>query len=134
LLGAQGVNGAQVLAERLTIEKEEGGESLSPGRDGNPLFHSQTGEEGFAPGCAYIGAVAFVVEQDGVSDPVHVSVLGADGIVFEAQRILNLVLQFLGFWFHHNSRVTIRRRLCVERSRAVDRVMIHLPTCNPGGG
>jgi len=62
---------------------------------------------------------AFVVEQNGVSDSVHVSVFGVDGIVFEAQRIPDLVWQFLGFWFHHNSRVTIRRRLCAERSRAV---------------
>jgi hypothetical protein len=47
--------------------------------------------EGFNPGCADVGGVAFVVELDGASDTVHVSFLGADGIVFEAQRIPDLV-------------------------------------------
>jgi hypothetical protein len=55
------------------------------------FFHSQVGEEGFDLGCVHLGGVAFVVEEDVASDPVHVRVLGADGIVFEAQRITDLI-------------------------------------------
>jgi len=50
---------------------------------------------------------------------VRISVPGVDGIVFGKQRIADLVWQFPGFWFHHNSRVTIRWQLCAERSIAV---------------
>ena len=35
-------------------------------------FHSQAGKAGVAPGCARVGEVAFVGEQDGASDSVHV--------------------------------------------------------------
>jgi hypothetical protein len=66
---------------------QRGGEVLIPGRGSDVLMHSQASVEGFNPGCADVGGVAFVVELDGASDTVHVSFLGADGIVFEAQRI-----------------------------------------------
>ena len=39
---------------------------------------------------------AFGVEQNGVSDPAHVSVPGADGTVFETQRIADWSGSFLG--------------------------------------
>jgi hypothetical protein len=70
---------------------QRGGEGLILGRGGDVLMHSQASAEGFNPGCAHVGGVAFVVELDGASDPVHVSILDADGIVFEAQRIPDLV-------------------------------------------
>jgi len=51
---------------------------------------------------------AFVVEQNGVSDSVHVSVFGVDGIVFEAQRIPDLVLAPSQFSCY-NEEVVVRR-------------------------
>jgi hypothetical protein len=61
-LSAQGVNGAQLLAEHLVVEEEEDGEDLILGRGSDMFFHSQVGEEGFDLGCAHLGGVAFVVE------------------------------------------------------------------------
>jgi len=99
-LGAQGVNRSQVLVERLAGEKEEGGTSLILGRGSDPLVACQGGEERFDVGDAHVPGVAFVVEQDEAFDPVDVGLFSADGGVFEAQRIPDLVQQFPGFWFH----------------------------------
>ena len=57
-------------------------------------FHSQAGKAGVAPGCARVGEVAFVGEQDGASDSVHVSVPGALGILLEAQHLAYPVGEF----------------------------------------
>ena len=46
------------------------------------------------------GGVAFVVEQDEPFDPVDVGLFSANGGLFDAQRIPDLVQQFPGFWFH----------------------------------
>jgi len=98
--GAQGINRSQVLVERLAVEKEEGGKDLILGRGGDPLVSCQAGEERFDFGDAHVPGVAFVVEQDEPFDPVDRGLFSADGGVFEAQRIPDLVQQFPGFWFH----------------------------------
>ena len=99
-LGAQGINRSQVLVERLAVEKEKGGKSLIMGRGGDPLVSCQVGEKRFDFGDAHVPGVAFVVEEDEAFDPVDVGLFSADGGVFDAQRIPDLVQQFPGFWFH----------------------------------
>jgi len=82
------------------VNRYEGGTGLILGRGGDPLVYCQVGEKRFNFGDAHVPGVAFVVEEDEAFDPVDVGLFSADGVVFEAQRIPDLVQQFPGFWFH----------------------------------
>jgi len=62
-------------------------------------------EEGFDFGCGHGGGVAEFVEADEACDPVDVGLFGADGVVFEAQRIADLIEQFPGCWLWFHRRV-----------------------------
>lgn len=105
LLGVQGVNRAQVLFQHLAVEEQKGAEGLILGGGGDILFDRQMGEERFDFGRPHLVRVAFAMEQDKAPDPVHVGVFGADGVVFKAQGIADLVEKFLGSWFHWCSSV-----------------------------
>jgi hypothetical protein len=54
------------------------------------------GEERLHLGAAHVLRMALGVEQDEARDPIHIGLLGAVGIVLEAQRVANLIEQFLG--------------------------------------
>lgn len=45
--------------------------------------------------CAHLGRMAFVLKEDETRDPVHVSLLGAVGIVFGAYSVAHLIEEFL---------------------------------------
>jgi hypothetical protein len=63
-LGAQGVNGTQVLVQHLAVEEEQRAEGLVLGRGGNVFFHCQVGQKGLDFRCAHFGRVAHIVEVD----------------------------------------------------------------------
>jgi hypothetical protein len=44
--------------------------------------------------------VALVVKQDETSNPIDISLFGAEGIVFEAEAVAHLVKQFGWILFH----------------------------------
>ncbi len=56
------------------------------------LFDGEADEEGFDLGRAHLVGGTLLVEQDIASDPIHVSVFGTDGVVFEADGIADLYL------------------------------------------
>ncbi len=66
------------------------------------------GEEGFNFGATHVLGMALVVKQNMARDPVDVSFLGADGIVFEAYGIADLIEEFLGSRLH---RFSLRKHL-----------------------
>jgi hypothetical protein len=54
------------------------------------------GQECLYFGGAHFGRVAHVVEKDVAFDPANVGLLGANGLVLEADGVADLVQQFLG--------------------------------------
>jgi len=62
------------------------------------FIDGEVGEEGFDFGAAHFVGVALVVEQDEASDPIHVSVFGADGVVFEAQGVADTSTSSVQAW------------------------------------
>lgn len=82
LLGAQGVNGSQVLVKHLAVEEEEGAERLILGGGGDVLRHRQVGQEGLDFRSAHLGGMALVLEEDIAPDPIDVGFFRANGIVF----------------------------------------------------
>ena len=94
LLGAQGVNGAQLLVKHFFVEKEQCAEGLVLGGGGDIAFHGQVGEKGLDFWGAHLGGVADIVEVDVALDPIDIGFFGADGVVFEADGISHLVEQF----------------------------------------
>ncbi|MBU0493635.1 MAG: hypothetical protein KKB13_17455 [Chloroflexi bacterium] len=100
-LGAQGVDGAvEFLVQHLSIEEQDGTVGLILGGRGHVSVHGQVGEEGCDLGVAHLIGVALVVKEDKAADPVHVGLFGADGIVFEADGVADLVEEFPGFLGH----------------------------------
>jgi len=82
------------------VNRYDGGTGLILGSGGDPLVYCQGGAERFDVRDAHVPGVAFVVEEDEAFDPVDIGLFSADGGVFEAQRIPDLVQRFRGFWFH----------------------------------
>lgn len=74
-------DGLDFLVEDFAVEEEDGAEGLVLG--GDISFRGEVDQEGLDFGCAHLGGVALVVEEDETPDPVDVSVPGADGIVLE---------------------------------------------------
>jgi hypothetical protein len=58
------------------------------------------GEEGCNFCSAHLSRMPFVVEQDKTPDPVHIRVLGTDGVVFAVQGVTDLIEELFGSWFH----------------------------------
>jgi len=59
------------------------------------------GEEGLNFRNAHVFGVAFALEDDVAFDPVFVGLLGAVGVVFEADGIGDLVEEFAGCFLLH---------------------------------
>jgi hypothetical protein len=57
---------------------------------------TQVGEKGFDLGSAHFGRVMYAVEMDEASDPADVGLLDVIGVVFETDRITNLIQQPFG--------------------------------------
>jgi hypothetical protein len=81
------VHRTQLLVEHLAIEEKEGAEGLVLCRGGDVFLDSQVGEKGLDLRSAHLGRVTHVVEIDVALDPADVGLLGAIGIVFEADGI-----------------------------------------------
>jgi hypothetical protein len=74
-----------------TIQKQQGAEGLILGGGSDVLVHGQMGQNGFDFLASHLLGVAFVVEQNVAFDPVYISLLGANGIVFEPDDVTNLI-------------------------------------------
>jgi hypothetical protein len=97
----QGVKRTRIPTEHLPIEEQEGPESLVLSGGGDMFLDGQVGEKGFDLGSAHFGRVTHVVEVDVALDPADVGLLRAIGIVFETDRITDLIQQLLGAMFFH---------------------------------
>ena len=92
--GGREDDGIQVFVEDFAVEEKESAESLilRGGRDISLL--GEVGQEGLDFGGAQFGGVTLVVEKDKAADPIHVSFLGAIGVMLDAQGITYLIEQF----------------------------------------
>ena len=94
--------------KHLTVEEEDGAESLILGGGGHVALYGQVGEKGFDPSTgsgqrfrrAHILGMAFVMEKDVALDPVRVGLFGADGIVLEADDVAYTIQEFFWALFH----------------------------------
>jgi len=77
--------------EHLAIEEEKGAEGLVLGGGGDVFLDGQVGEKGFDLGSAHVGRVTHAVEVDIAFDLADVGLLGAIGVVFEADGIADLI-------------------------------------------
>ena len=95
-MAAHGVDGVvQLLAEDLAIEEEQRAEGLVLRGGGDVALDGQVGEERLDLRAAHIFGVALAVEQDEAPDPIDVGLLGADGVVLDANRVAHLIEQLL---------------------------------------
>jgi hypothetical protein len=93
--GAHSLDGlGDFSPEDLAIEEEDGLEGLILGRGSDIFVDSQVGEEGFDFLGAHFLGVAFAVEEDKAADPIHIGLLGAVGIMLEAQHLAYSVQEF----------------------------------------
>jgi hypothetical protein len=96
-LCVQGVDGSQVLFQYLAVEEQQGAEGLTSagsvqrvlGGGSDISLHGQVGEKGLHFQCAHLGRMAHVMEVDVAFDPVEVGLLGADGVVSQADGVAN---------------------------------------------
>jgi len=73
--------------EHLAIEEEKGAEGLVLCRSSDIFLDGEVGEKGLDLGSAHFRRVTHAVEIDVALDLADVSLLGAVGIVFEADGI-----------------------------------------------
>jgi len=98
----------QVLAQHLAVQEQEGAEGLVLRRSGGVLVHGQVSEEGLDFRHSHFLRMAFAVEQDEAGGPAGVGLLGADGVVLEADGVTDtstelsagLVEEIPGALFH----------------------------------
>jgi hypothetical protein len=91
LLGADHVfEPAQLDAQHLAVEKEQGAEGLVLRRGAGVALHREGGEEVGHLLFAHLPRVALVVEEDVAPDPVAVRLLGAAAQVADADRLVEL--------------------------------------------
>jgi len=94
---ADGVEGeVEVDTEDLAVEEEDGAERLVLSGCGDAPFDGEVGEEGLDLGGTHLAGVAFVVEEDEPFDPGDVGLFGADGVVFTADRVSDLIEEAFG--------------------------------------
>jgi hypothetical protein len=75
-LGSDGVDAAaEVLAEDLLIQKEQGSEGLVLGGGGDVVHDSEVAQEGFGFGNAHVLGMTLVVKQYVTSDPLNTGFL-----------------------------------------------------------
>ena len=101
----------------MTVEEKKCAEGLVLGGGGHVALHGQMGEEGFHLCGAHVLGVALVVEKDVAFDPVDVGLLGADGVVLQADDVANLIEQFLGTLFHFEA--SFRKFVLAWKGKAV---------------
>ena len=77
--------------EHLLEEKEERAQSLVLGGRGDVSLHRQISKEGSDLLLAHFVGVAFMMEEDEAADPIDVSLLGADAVMFDPQMPANAV-------------------------------------------
>ena len=91
-VGVQGVNGTlQFFVQHFAVEEQQGAEGLLLRGSGHIFVHGQVGEKGFDFGGAHVVGMALVMEQDETCDPADVGLLGADGVVLEAQGVADMI-------------------------------------------
>ena len=78
---------SQLLMQDVAVEEEERGEGLVWGGGGDMPCGRQVGEKGRHLGAAELTRMAMAVVVNEALDPVQGGLLGADGIVFAADRI-----------------------------------------------
>lgn len=82
--------------EDFAIEEEDSREGPILGGGGDISILSQVSKKAADFGGAHIGGMVFMVKEDKVTHPIHISFLGAAGIVFETEDFTNLVQELLG--------------------------------------
>jgi len=90
------------LLQDVTVQEQQGVESLVLDGGRNVAILRQVGKKGFDLRCAHLGGVAAetlfrFMEEDIALRPMDIGFLGGIGIVFEADGVAQLVEQFLGF-------------------------------------
>ena len=79
--------------EYLPIEEEQGAERLVLRGGSNAFLYGQVGEESLDLGSAQVFGITFAVEQKVAFDPLDVGLLSIIGVVFEPERIPDLIQQ-----------------------------------------
>jgi hypothetical protein len=83
-LGPDGVDAAaEVLAEDLLIQKEEGAEGLVLGGGGDVVHDGEVAQEGFDFGNAHVLGMTLVMKQNVTSYPLNIGFFCTIGVVFE---------------------------------------------------
>jgi hypothetical protein len=77
----------------VAIEEEERGEGLILGGGGDMPFGRQVREKGRHLGAAELTRMAMAMVVYEALDPVQVGLLGAEGIMFHAQRLARLIAE-----------------------------------------
>ena len=117
LLRADGVEiqGIKFLAQHFAVEEQQRAERLSLRRSGDMLLGRQVYEESADFRHPHFTGVAFVMEENEAPNPLNVSFFGAEGIMFEAQRLPDQVQQFRG--------VRYRNFLCKKTGVSHNRIV-----------
>ena len=77
--------------ENVTVKEENGTEGLILGGGRKIAFGGQIYNECLYFGFAHLAWMTFVMKQNITANPIHVGLFCAIGVVFDAQRIGNLI-------------------------------------------
>jgi len=78
-------DGFDLFMKDFPIQEKDSAQGLVLGGGGDVTFLGQVGEESADLWGAHLGRMAFIVEQDETPHPIHIGLLGAVRIMFEAQ-------------------------------------------------
>jgi len=88
-------DGFDLFVKDLPVQEKDSAQGLVLGGGGDVSFLGQVSEEGADLWGAHLSRMAFIVEQDETPHPIHIGLLGAVRIMFEAQFFAQLVEKFL---------------------------------------
>jgi hypothetical protein len=86
-----GVDAARIDLQDLLIQEQQGVEGLVLRACGHVPLDRQMAEELLDFGSAHVARVPFAVEEDEPDDPADVALLGAQGVVADAQDLADLI-------------------------------------------
>jgi len=87
-----------IYLQHISVQKQQSVQRLVLGGSRDFIIFSQMREKSLDLGSPHFSGMAFIMKQDISFCPMYIRFFGAIGIMFQTDRIADLIVQLSGFW------------------------------------